>query len=142
MPRKRRTANPEKALRLWIAPDWSARLRESRGSPQLSSDFSRYLDLADKVLAKDDSARADAAAKRPKTEDPVANGGKPAEGASPAEVAEALPARATPRSLRPRPPKHPGYPKPPKLMMPKPPATPTVPKPRKVNFPRPPRRDW
>ena len=147
MPRKRRTANSEKALKLWIAPEWSPRLRESSSSSSLSGDFSRYLDLADRVLAndsKDTSARPDGAVRRPKSDErPAANpNGKHVTGSEPVALSEALLSRAVVKVTPRKPPRHPPYPKPPKLMASKLPAMPNPPKPPKANFPKPPRRDW
>lgn len=139
MPRKRRTANPEKMPKVWIAPEWSARLHESRSSHALSSDFSRYLDLADRVLANQENDL-----RRPKVEEPAGqNGaGRHGEPAPLPDISETILARASAKVVLPKPPKRPASPKPRRVMIPKPPATPKLAKPRKMNYPKPPRRNW
>lgn len=147
MPRKGRTPNSEKTPKLWIAPEWSARLRDNRRAHALTGDFSRYLDLADKALAndtKDGWWRPDTVPRRGRIEEPPVKhaNGNGRHAIVPAEDAEALLARGAGKVVLPKPPRHPVYPKPPKLVAPKPPATPRPPKPKKFNFPKPPRRDW
>jgi hypothetical protein len=139
MPRKRRTANPEKAPKVWIAPEWPARLHESRSSHALSSDFSRYLDLADRVLANQENDL-----RRAKVEEPAGQNGAGRHGqtAPLPDIAEALLGSTSAKVVLPKPPKRPASPKPRKLEMPKPPVTPKLDKPRKMNFPKPPRRNW
>jgi hypothetical protein len=140
MPRKRRTPSPDKPAKLWIAPEWSARVHESRAATALSSGFSRYLALADKVLA------ADAKSTLPKSE--ADSHREKLVGAAPLPMQqqiepsehralppEALLAFAAPRAILPKPPKRPAYPKLPKLAIPRRPPTP---KPRKVIYPKPP----
>lgn len=138
MPRKRRTANPDKTLKVWVAPEWHTRLHENHSSAVLSSSLSRYVSLADKVLAKearDNAARSEAEGRREKS-DGVAHhpilGSLGGHTLSP----EALIAQAAPRMMLSRPPKGPVYAKPRKLAIPKPPATPVLSKPRRVNYPK------
>jgi hypothetical protein len=136
MPRKRRTTNADKAPKLWIAPEWTAKLHESRSSHVLGSDFSRYLDLADRVLAKEANASTESERHEPGTERDDSNPEAPK--TSPETLLDAT----APRMSLPKPPRRPVHPKPPKLMMPKPPAGPKLQKPRTINFPKPPRRNW
>jgi len=141
MPRKRRTTNAEKAPKLWIAPEWTARLRESRSPLALGSDFSRYLDLADRALAKEAKANAHESAEASQHE-LVVQGGDNGNGHAPEIMSEALLGAAAPKVSLPKPPKRPTYPKPRKVMMSKPRATPRLQKPRSINFPKPPSRNW
>lgn len=124
---------------MWIAPEWSTRLHENQSSAVLSSGFSRYVALADKVLAKEakeHTARTETEARRER-----AGASAPAQPDASdvrAVPSEELLALAAPKMALPKPPKHPAYPKPVKVKMPKPRATPTLARPRKVVYPKPP----
>jgi hypothetical protein len=142
MPRKRRTTSAEKAPKLWIAPEWAARLHESRSSHALGSDFSRYLDLADRALAKEASNSAEIAETR-SAQDEIDAAAHPSGNGLASEIfPEALLSVVAPRISLPKPPRHPVYPKPAKRVMPKPRATPKLQKPPTIKFPKPPSRNW